>query len=110
MTDERKRRKDLILQEKVRSGLDGDRKVFSISLMYDTWRLVNRLVETGPGKYGSSLIDHAIRFFIACLTGDAHNIEVAISEIEPFVIAPDFSDNLRKIASTWDERKGDIDL
>lgn len=110
MLEERSRRNDLILQSKVRSGLDGDRKVFSISLMYDTWRLINRIVETGAGKYGSAFIDHAVRFFIACLTGDAHNVEVAINEIEPFVITPEFSDNLRTIAETWDKRKSYIDL
>ena len=108
--DDKKRRSDLVLQEKVRRNLNGDKKVFSISLMYQTWRLVDKLVETGAGKYGSALIEHATRFFIACLTGDQGNIEVAISEIEEFVVTPDFSNNLRRIADTWDERKSDIEL
>ena len=108
--EEKKRRVDLVLQDKVRSNLRGNRKIFSISLLYETWGLIGRLVETGAGKFGSALIDHATRFFIACLTGKPQNIELVINEIEPFVITPLFSDNLRAIADRWDERKGDIDL
>ena len=108
--DEKRRRKDLILQEKVRSNLDGAKKIHSISLLYETWRLVGRLVETGAGKFGSAFIDHATRFFIACLTGDDKNVQIAIQEIEDFVVTPDFSQNLRRIADAWDEREESIDL
>lgn len=107
---EKRRRNDLILQDNVRKNLEGDKKVFSISLLYETWKLVGRLVETGAGKYGSSFIDHATRFFIACLTGDTRNIEIAIDEISDFVITSNFSSNLRKIADKWDEREESIDL
>ena len=108
--NDKRLRKDLISQSGVRQGLDGNKKTFSISLLRETWMLVGRLVQTGAGKYGSSFIDHATRFFIACLTGDPHNINIAVEELENFVVTHKFSDNLRKIADAWDAREATIDL
>lgn len=104
------RRNDLVLQEKIRASDNRKRKIRSISLSDETWNLVSRLVETGAGKFGSALVEHSIRFFIACLTGNEHNINISIEELEGFVITPEFSNNLRKIADSWDERKKGIDL
>ena len=108
--DKKRRRSDLVDQSGVRKGLTGDKKVFSISMLYDTWNLVGRIVQTGAGKYGSSFVDHATRFFIACLSGDPRNIDIAVDELECFVTAQGFSENLRKIADKWDEREGNIEL
>ena len=107
---EKSRRFDLVLQDRIRKGLDGDKKVFSISLMYETWALVNRVVETGAGKYGSAFIDHATRFLLACLAGDPHNLDVVIEEMQEFIVTPNFSTNLRRLAKKWDEKRGNIEL
>jgi formiminotetrahydrofolate cyclodeaminase len=107
---EKRRRSDLVNQSKVRANLRGNRKMHNISLLNETWRLVGKIVETGAGKYGSAFIDHAVRFFIAALSGDTANIEIIVKEIEPFVVSTNFSNNIRKIADRWDAREENIEL
>jgi len=106
---DQRRRNDLINQDYIRC-LSGDRKTFSISLLYQTWKLIDRLVETGAGKFGSAFIEHSIRFFVACLSGSEDNMELVIEGLLGFVVTSNFSDNLRRFADAWDEKRGDIEI
>lgn len=107
---EKRKRTDLVNQDKVRRGLDGSKGTHNISMLNSTWRLINRIVETGKGKYGSAFVDHATRFFIAILSGDEDNMKAIIEELEHFVVTPSLSDSLRKMADIWDSRGANIDL
>jgi len=108
--NDKRRRTDLVNQDKVRSSLVGSKRTHNIGLLDSTWRLVDRIVETGRGKFGSALVDHSVRFFIAILSGDIGNLETVIEEIEPFVVTPNFGINLREMADLWDSREADIEL
>ena len=108
--NDKRRRSDLVNQDKVRGSLDGSKRTHNIGLLDATWRLVDRVVETGKGKYGSALVDHSVRFFISILSGDTGNLETMIQELEPFVVTPNFAINLRKMADMWDNREADIEL
>ena len=96
------RRRDLVDQNNVRSRLDGKKKTLHIQILFQTWRLINRIVETGAGKYGSAFIEHGVRFFMACLAGNKENIDVVVKELKPFVITSDFANNLRRFADAWE--------
>lgn len=108
--NDKRRRSDLVNQDRVRQALDGSKHTHNIGLLDATWNLVDRIVETGRGKYGSALVDHATRFFIAILSGDSGNLEAVTKELEVFVVTPNFANNLRKMADMWDNREADIEL
>lgn len=109
MENKKRKRSDLINQDRVRQGLSGRKKTHNISMLNHTWALINRLVETGAGKYGSSFVDHSVRFMIACISGK-ENINVVAEELEEFIVTPDFSNNLRYFADLWDSREDIIEL
>lgn len=100
------RRRDLVDQSNIRGGLDGRKKSLHIQILFQTWKLINRIVETGAGKYGSAFIEHGVRFFIACLAGNKENIDIVIKELKPFVITSDFANNLRNFADAWESEGG----
>lgn len=107
------RRNDLVSQDKIRMKIGSSvtkRINTHVNLDQSTLRLIDRIVELGRGKYGSSFIEHGVRFFVACLSGDPNNMDVSISELARFVITPNFSENLRMFADKWDEARGKLEL
>lgn len=107
------RRMDLVNQDKIRMKIGSPitkRKTTHVTFDETTLRLINRVVETGNGKFGSAFIEHATRFFLAVLSGDPKNIDVSIEELGQFVITPVFAENLRAYADRWDEERGDLEL
>jgi len=100
----KRKRVDLVNQSAVRTSLStGTRVTKNVTIGLETLNLIDKLVETGNGKYGSAFIEHACRFFIACLSGNRDNIAVSVEELSKFIVSSNFSSNLREYADLWDE-------